>query len=208
MPVWGSWPAQAAWFAHQCPEALRRTRWLLGCPDYLTSRLICAPTALLSITESELAAAGLERQYFPDAWTPGAVIGSVGLSAAQDTHLSAGTPVVGGHVDGLLGVLGSGVQRPGDACVNCGTSATFTVVSKPPLGYPMFNLNVAGQPPTRAPRWTGSSPTWPIQRAAMPTCSTSPPASDPCRTDCCSCRTWRAIAAPRTMPMRGVPGWV
>ncbi|MBV9581883.1 MAG: hypothetical protein JO057_25155, partial [Chloroflexi bacterium] len=138
VPVWGSWPAQAAWFTRSRTDALRRTRWLLGCPDYLTSRLICAPAALLSVTDAELAAGELDGQYFPAAWTPGAVIGSIGPDAAQDTRLPVGTPVVGGHVDGLLGVLGSGVQTPGEACVNCGTSATFTVVSQPPLGYPMF----------------------------------------------------------------------
>jgi xylulokinase len=165
VPVWGSWPAQAAWFAHQRPEALRRTRWLLGCPDYLTSRLICAPTALLAITDDELAAAELERQYFPQAWTPGEIIGEVGSSAAQDTHLPAGTPVVGGHVDGLLGVLGSGVQRPGDACVNCGTSATFTVVSEPPLGYGMFNLNVAGTATN-----SGAALDWFMANLADPAC--------------------------------------
>jgi xylulokinase len=144
VPVWGSWPAQAAWFTHQRPEHLRRTRWLLGCPDYLTSRLICAPTALLSVTEPELQAAGLDGRYFPATWKPGSVIGAVTPAAAEDSHLPVGTPVVGGHVDGLLGVLGSGVQHPGDACANCGTSATFTVVSQPPLGYPMFDLHVAG----------------------------------------------------------------
>jgi xylulokinase len=166
VPVWGSWPAQAAWFVHQRPEALERTRWLLGCPDYLTSRLICRPTALLPITDAELTAAGLERQYFPEPWTPGAVVGSVGASAARETHLSAGTPVVGGHVDGLLGVLGSGVQHPGDACMNGGTSATFTVVTEPPLGYGMFNLNVAGTAAN-----SGAALDWFIANLADPACS-------------------------------------
>ncbi|HEY2595346.1 MAG TPA: FGGY-family carbohydrate kinase [Chloroflexota bacterium] len=144
VPVWGSWPAQAAWFTRNRPAALERTRWLLGCPDYLTSRLIGAPTALLAITNAELAAGELERRYFPEAWRPGEVIGAVSPAASTETRLPAGTPVVGGHVDGLLGVLGSGVERPGDACANCGTSATFTVVSEPPNGYPMFGLHVAG----------------------------------------------------------------
>jgi xylulokinase len=144
VPVWGSWPAQAAWFTRRRPDALRRTRWLLGSPDYLTSRLICAPTALLAITAAELAAGDLDARYFPGAWTPGEIVGAVSADAAADTGLTVGTPVVGGHIDGLLGVLGSGVERPGDACVNSGTSATFTVVSEPPNGYPMFGLHLAG----------------------------------------------------------------
>src|SRR5204863_8801979 len=39
VPVCGSWPAQAAWLAHQRPSALRRARWFMGCPDYLAARL-------------------------------------------------------------------------------------------------------------------------------------------------------------------------
>ncbi|HEY1297898.1 MAG TPA: FGGY-family carbohydrate kinase [Chloroflexota bacterium] len=166
VPVWGSWPAQAAWFTHNRPEALRRTRWLLGCPDFLTSRLVCAPTALLSITEAELTAGGLDRRYFPEAWTPGRVIGRVSPAASEETGLPVGTPVVGGHVDGLLGVLGSGVKQPGEACANCGTSATFTVVSEPPLGYPMFDLHVAGTAAN-----AGAALNWFIDNLADPGCS-------------------------------------
>src|SRR5215472_3792461 len=50
VPVWGSWPSQAAWFMRNRPDALRLTRWFLGSPDYLTSPLICAPVALLPVT--------------------------------------------------------------------------------------------------------------------------------------------------------------
>ncbi|MBV9597088.1 MAG: hypothetical protein JOZ87_09495 [Chloroflexi bacterium] len=166
VPVWGSWPAQAAWFSRNRPDEVGRTRWLLGCPDYLTSRLMCAPAALLSVTDAELAAAELDREYFPTAWTPGRVIGAVSPAAAEDTRLPAGTPVVGGHVDGLLGVLGSGVQRPGDACVNCGTSATFTVVSEAPLGYPMFDLHLTGTAAN-----SGAALDWFISNFAEPACA-------------------------------------
>lgn len=144
VPVWGSWPSQAAWFARNQPEAMRTTRWFLGCPDFLTSRLVGTATALLSISEPELEAADLDATFFPPAWTPGTVVGSVSSTAAEATCLPVGTPVVGGHVDGLLGVLGSGVQLPRDACINCGTSGTFSVICDPPLGYPMFGANVAG----------------------------------------------------------------
>lgn len=144
VPVWGSWPAQAAWFVRNRPDAMRRTRWLLGCPDYLTSRLMCQPTALLSISQAELAAAELADHWFPPAWTPGAVIGEVSATAAVETGLPPGTAVVGGHVDGLLGVLGSGVRAPGEACINCGTSGTYSAIAPPPMGFPIFGISVAG----------------------------------------------------------------
>jgi xylulokinase len=144
VPVWGSWPGQAAWFLRHRPAAAASTRWLLGCPDYLTSRLICRATALLPVTPEELEAGELDGALFPPAWTPATVLGQVTPSAADETGLPAGTPVVGGHVDGLLGVLGSGVRQPGDACINCGTSGTFSVVAEPPLGYPLLDLHIAG----------------------------------------------------------------
>jgi xylulokinase len=144
VPVWGSWPGQSAWFVHNRPEALGRTRWLFNCPDYLTSRLIGHPVALLAVTAEELEAAEMDGALFPPVWTPGTVVGEISQSAAAEIPLPAGTSVVAGHVDGLLGVLGSGVQQPGDACINAGTSGTFSVVCRPPLGYPMFGVNVAG----------------------------------------------------------------
>src|SRR5712692_10588214 len=144
VPVWGSWPAQAAWFVHHRPSALRATRWLFGCPDYLASRLTRTASALLSTPRPELDAAGLDSRFLPPLSTPGKVIGQVDRDAAAETHLPAGTPVVGGFVDGVLGVLGSGVRRPGDACMNCGTSGTFSTVCLPPLGYPMMGISILG----------------------------------------------------------------
>jgi xylulokinase len=144
VPVWGSWPAQAAWFVRNRPAVLRQTRWLFGCPDYLASRLTHTASTMLSTPLAELEAAGLDTRLLPLAAIPGTVIGHVDRAAAEETHLPAGTPIVGGFVDGVLGVLGSGVRSPGDACMNCGTSGTFSVVSLPPLGYPMMGLSILG----------------------------------------------------------------
>lgn len=143
-PVWGSWPAEAAWFVRHRPEALRRTRWLLGCPDYLASRLTRTAAAMLDTPSAELEAADLAVRLLAPIAPPGQIIGRVDLAAAAETYLPAGTAVVGGFVDGVLGVLGSGVRRPGDACMNCGTSGTFSAVCLPPLGYPLMGLNIIG----------------------------------------------------------------
>jgi xylulokinase len=144
VPVWGSWPAQAAWFVRHRPVALRRTRWLFGCPDYLASRLTRTASTLLSTPPAELEAAEIDARLMPPMADPGKVIGQVDRAAAAETHLPAGTPVVGGFVDGVLGVLGSGVRQPGDACMNCGTSGTFSTVCLPPLGYPMMGISILG----------------------------------------------------------------
>lgn len=144
VPVWGSWPAQAAWFVRHRPEAMRHTRWLLGCPDYLAARLTRTPTAMLVTPQPELEAAELDQRLLPPTATPAEIIGQVDRSAAEATHLPPGTPVVAGFVDGVLGVLGSGVRHLGEACMNCGTSGTFSTVCSSPLGYPMMGLNILG----------------------------------------------------------------
>jgi xylulokinase len=183
VPVWGSWPAQAAWFVRQRPAALRQTRWLFGCPDYLASRLTHTASTMLSTALVELEAAGLDTRLLPPTAMPGTVIGHVDRAAAEETQLPAGTPVVGGFVDGVLGVLGSGVRRPGDACMNCGTSGTFSVVCLPPLGYPMMGLSILGS----ATNTSGKALDWYAHQIAVPgsgyaeliaEAATAPPGSD------------------------------
>jgi sugar (pentulose or hexulose) kinase len=144
VPVWGSWPAQAAWFSRNRPDALRRSRWFFGCPEYLTARLTGVPVMSLYVTQWEVEAGGLDPRLVPPELEAGQRMGSVSSLTADETGLPAGTPVVTGFVDGVLGVLGSGAQKPGDACMNGGTSGTFSTVCLPPLGYPMLGLRVLG----------------------------------------------------------------
>ncbi len=183
VPVWGSWPAQAAWFVRHRAAAMRQTRWLFGCPDYVASRLTGTASTMLSTPPAELEAAELDMRLMPPTATPGKLIGQVDPAAAAATHLPAGTPVVGGFVDGVLGVLGSGARRPGDACMNSGTSGTFSVVCLPPLGYPMMGLSILGS----ATNTSGKALDWYAHQIAAPgsgyaeliaEAATAPPGSD------------------------------
>jgi len=144
VPIWGSWPAQIAWFAHARPDAFRRSRWLMGCPDYLAARLTGEPSLSLAWPAAELEVASVDPRRLPTPVEPGEVVGRVTPSAAEVTSLPVGIPVVAGFVDGIMGVLGSGVERPGDACINSGTSGTFSVVSQPRTGYPVLGLDILG----------------------------------------------------------------
>jgi xylulokinase len=144
VPTWGSWPAQAAWLARHRPWALERTRWLLGCPDYLVARLTERPVSLLAWPADEIEASGIDARLVPPQLEPSQVVGPVTGAAADATGLPVGTPVVAGFVDGIMGVLGSGVQRLGDACMNSGTSGTFSVVSPAGVGYPVLGMWVQG----------------------------------------------------------------
>jgi xylulokinase len=144
IPGWGSWPAQVAWLVRHRAHVLERTRWLMGCPDYLVARLTERPVSLLEWRTDEVEAAGVDLRMVPPQVAPGDVVGTISQAAASATGLPAGTPVVAGFVDGIMGVLGSGVQREGDACMNSGTSGTFSVVTRPGNGYPVLGMWVVG----------------------------------------------------------------
>jgi xylulokinase len=60
-----------------------------------------------------LAAAGIDRQLFCDAFPSGTVLGEVTAKASQLTGLAAGTPVVLGGHDYLCGALPVGAFKPG-----------------------------------------------------------------------------------------------
>jgi autoinducer 2 (AI-2) kinase len=99
--------------------------------DWVTARLagelVVEPTnagssgllAFRSRTWSDrlIALGGLDRSIFPSVVEPGTVIGAVTATAARETGLAAGTPVVAGGADTMLGAVGIGVVRPGDAAV-------------------------------------------------------------------------------------------
>jgi xylulokinase len=161
VPVWGSWPGQAAWLKRSQPDAWRHTRWLLGCPDYLVSRLTGAPAAFLSVPLNEMQAAEVDSTLLPPHYEPGCVVGTV---ADDGAGLPAGTPVVAGFVDGVMGVLGSGVSRLGEACLNAGTSGTFSVVCGAADGYPVLDMSVLGAPTNTS----GKALDWFVQQIARP----------------------------------------
>jgi len=144
VPIWGSWPAQTAWLARRHPDAFARTRWLLGCPDYLVARLSGRPVLQLGWPAAELEAGEIDPALVPPEAFPGEVVGHVTRAAAEATGVPIGTPVVAGFVDGIMGVLGSGVRRQGEACMNSGTSGTFSVVSPEGVGYPVLGMWVLG----------------------------------------------------------------
>ncbi len=162
VPVWGSWPAQVAWLSHQRPAAANRTRWFMGCPDYLSARLTGRAKSFLAWPQDEIEAADIDPELLPPIVAPGEIVGPICQPAAETIGLSAGTPVVAGYVDGIMGVLGSGVSQPGDACLNGGTSGTFSIVSGTGDGYPVMGMGVVGA----ATNTSGKALDWFVQRIA------------------------------------------
>ena len=113
------------WLREHEPDAWARTRRWLCMEDYVGWRLsgeavtdqsVASRTLLFvqaSATWSEelLAATGLPRSLFPEVAPSGTVFGKVSTSAAEATGLAAGTPVVTGGHDHLVGALAVGAAR-------------------------------------------------------------------------------------------------
>jgi xylulokinase len=68
---------------------------------------------------------GLPVNIFPEILKPSGLAGTVTKAAARRFGLGEGTPVIAGGADMACGAVGTGINRPGDAAVTIGTSATF-----------------------------------------------------------------------------------
>ena len=68
------------------------------------------------------AAVGIDAGRLADIEAPGAVLGHVTVSAATETGLRAGTPVMGGGGDGQVAGLGTNALVPSRAYLNIGTA--------------------------------------------------------------------------------------
>lgn len=76
---------------------------------------------------------GLDAGKLAPLRNPVEVLGSVGASAALETGLREGTPVLVGGADYPVALLGSGVCRPGIGSEVMGTSAIITAIARKPL---------------------------------------------------------------------------
>lgn len=123
------------WVRKRRPEIYERARAVSMLNDWVAARLTgeivveptnAGTTGLLDFRARDwsdrlIERARLERSLFPRVVEPGAVIGEITTSAARETGLRAGTPVIAAGGDVQLGAVGLGVVRPGDAAVLGGT---------------------------------------------------------------------------------------
>jgi xylulokinase len=108
---------RALWLQEQAPDVFARARWLFSAWDYLASRLVRRPVSLLETPCDVVLASGLPADIFPPYVQPPAILG-------QWTDVT----IVGCFVDSFNGLVGTGVQRPGQGCLNAGNSGTITVL--------------------------------------------------------------------------------
>lgn len=121
---------KVAWIAKEKPDIYRKTRWFLGCPEYL-SYMLTGEAAMFSPSEefapymwenAGIDAYELDRRKFPRAVRTGNILGTVRSGAAEDMGLPADIPVVAAGADFLMALIGTAVTVPGRTCDRAGTS--------------------------------------------------------------------------------------
>lgn len=127
------------WLRDEEPEHFDRVRHVLLPKDYIRWKLTgefatevsdASGTALLDVGRRDWSARMLDKIGLPAAWFPKVhespvPSGSVTDSAAAETGLVAGTPVVGGAGDCAAGAVGTGVVRTGLVWASTGTSGVI-----------------------------------------------------------------------------------
>ena len=160
-PAAPSWPGiKLAWYRENAPELLDAAAVALMPKDFINFRLCGEPAG--DKTEAgysflynsrtgawDDALCGLlhvPRGLLPELLRPDERVGGVTQTAAEETGLPAGLPVVVGAGDYPAAVLGSGVCRVGQASDITGTSALLSMVTAEPLIDPdVMNAAAAGQ---------------------------------------------------------------
>jgi D-ribulokinase len=146
-PSWAL--AKVLWLASRRPGGLAGAR-IAHQADLVVSRLVGGPVATDSShalktgydLHSEkwpldlLDRLGLPPSMFPDVVRPGTVLGEVSATAAVETGLPAGTPVVAGMTDGCAAQLGSGALRLGGWNSVLGTTLVLKGVTAAPVHDP------------------------------------------------------------------------
>jgi xylulokinase len=161
-------PAWIGWMSEHEPRFARGMRrwvfvgdWLayrlcgeLSSDYSITSQTLALDQSELSIRDDLLDAFGLPRDLFPVPGQAGVRLGGVGASAARDTGLRSGVPVVVGGADWLVGVFGAGLTEPGDVGVLTGTwELTFTCLHEPCLTTQACESGAICDPHVAPHRW-------------------------------------------------------
>jgi L-xylulokinase len=148
-PYAGQPPALLRWLKLYEPATYARIGTLLLAKDYirycLTGTLAtdCSDIGVTSLMDQRagrynnelLAAYGISEMAaaLPPVLASTALAGMVSATAARETGLTSGTPVVAGMFDVSACALGSGVLEPGQLCIVAGTWSINGLVSKEPL---------------------------------------------------------------------------
>lgn len=156
--VWpGQPPALLAWLKEHRPETYGKVQYALSCVDFIRFRLTgsiaheitnLSASNVLNVYEKELDIGVLElfditevRHAFENVLESSEPAGTVQQSAAAETGLSVGTPVVGGAFDLVSCGIASGIVDDGALCLISGTWNINEFVSTEPVTCPDIMMN-------------------------------------------------------------------
>jgi xylulokinase len=122
------------WLARNEPDTLKNTTWVMGSYDYINFRLTGKPSlernwalesGLYDIHKKDwidelLELSMIQRGPLPPVHNSDDVIGRVSKTAADETNLMEGTPVVAGSADHVASAFSAGVRRNGDLLIKLG----------------------------------------------------------------------------------------
>ncbi len=137
----------ALWLARHEPAVWRDTRTILGSYDYVKLRLTgqrgvernwALESGLYDLGTGAwapdiCAAAGIDMGLLPSVRRADEVVGTVTASAAAETGLPAGIPVVAGSADHVASAFAAGLIRDGDMLVKLGSAGDILLASDQPL---------------------------------------------------------------------------
>lgn len=143
---------QLLWLKDHEPQVIENTRYIFFEKDYIryaltgvwcTDRIEAQGSMLYDCTAGawspELAAlAGLDVSVLPPLCAPTDPAGSITATAARETGLLAGTPVICGTTDTAMEVFASGAVCKGDTTVKLATAGRICVITDMP--YPHRDL--------------------------------------------------------------------
>lgn len=106
--------------------------------EYATDLSDASGTGLFNVAQrcwsrEMISSLGFETSLFPPAYESTAVVGKITATAAQQTGLRAGTPVVAGAGDQAAGGVGTGVVKAGLISATIGTSGVVFASSESPV---------------------------------------------------------------------------
>jgi xylulokinase len=146
-----AWPAfKLQWLRDNDRRAYDAATTALMPKDYVNFRLTgeratdltaASLSFMMNPTTSQWSQAMLERlgidpAKLPPIRLPGDVLGQVNATAARETGLPEGLPVLVGGGDYPVALLGSGASRPGIGSDATGTSSILTQMSERPILHP------------------------------------------------------------------------
>lgn len=135
------------WLRTERPSDFARLRRWAGVAELVAHRLtgelatnasLACRTAAFNVADRQwddelLALAGLEAAQMPKVLPLGRAVGGLGAAVAARTGLRSGTPVaIAGH-DHLVGAVGAGVTRPGQALDSMGSAEVALLVTGQPV---------------------------------------------------------------------------